>query len=258
MSTVVEVEWRSAHTAIITVNRPEALNALNLEVVRGLHGALTKLAAENIRQVIVTGAGGKAFVAGADIAEMASMTRDDAKTFARRGQRVLLMLTRYPGVTIAAVDGFALGGGMELAMACDLVVAGPRARFGQPEVNLGVIPGFGGTQRLARLVGAHRARELIFTGRMIKAAEAVQIGLALETAETSALERAIELAETIASKGPKAVQWAKAAIRISEELPLELGLQEEAEMFSLCFDTEDQTEGMAAFLEKRPPVFGGK
>ncbi len=258
MSTVVEVDWRNAHTAVVTINRPDALNALNAEVIRGLFHAFNKLSQERIRHVILTGAGGKAFVAGADIAEMASMTRDEAKNFARRGQRVLNMLSHYPGVTIAAVDGFALGGGMELAIACDLIIAGPRARFGQPEVNLGVIPGFGGTQRLSRLVGTQRARELIFTGRMIKAEEAVRLGLALEVAETTALDRAKELADTIAAKGPQAVLWAKEAIRISEELDLAVGLQEEAEFFGLCFTTEDQGEGMAAFLEKRPADFKGK
>jgi len=255
---VVEVDWRD-HAAIITINRPEALNALNAEVILALNTAIDGVAREGIRQIVLAGAGDKAFVAGADIAAMKDLGRTEAKAFARRGQRVLHKLSLFPGVTIAAVDGFALGGGMELAMACDLIVAGGKARFGQPEVNLGVIPGFGGTQRLVRLVGLQRSRELILTGRMIKADEAVRLGIALEAVEAGqALTRALELAATIASKGPVAVACAKEAIRIADELNIEIGLQEEAELFADCFETTDQTEGMAAFLEKRPAVFVGR
>ncbi|MCP4871281.1 MAG: crotonase [Proteobacteria bacterium] len=255
---VVEVEWRD-HAAVVTINRPEALNALNADVIRELNSAIDGIRREGIRNLIVTGAGSKAFVAGADIAAMKDLSRQEAKAFARRGQRVLHKLAIFPGVTIAAVDGFALGGGMELAMACDLIIAGGKSRFGQPEVNLGVIPGFGGTQRLERLVGAQRARELILTGRMIKADEAAQLGIALEVTEPGeALNRALELAATIASKGPRAVALAKEAIRVAGELDIEIGLQEEAELFAACFDTEDQTEGMSAFLEKREAQFKGK
>ena len=175
---VVLVDWRSDTTAIVTINRPRALNALNPEVIEKLAEALAGCQREKIRHVVVTGSGDKAFVAGADISVMKNMRRGEARHFARRGQRVLHLLSRYPGVTIAAVNGFALGGGMELAMACDLIVASSNARFGQPEVGLGVIPGFGGTQRLVRLVGEQRARELILTGRRFKTDEAVRLGLA--------------------------------------------------------------------------------
>ena len=256
---VVLVDLPKPHTAVLTINRPKALNALNLEVINKLGEALAELAGEGIRHVVITGAGGKAFVAGADIASMRSLTLEEAKNFARRGQRVLHQLTTYPGVTIAAVDGFALGGGMELAMACDLILAGDRSRFGQPEVSLGVIPGFGGTQRLGRLVGAQRARELIFTGRMIKADEAERLGLLLKVVPAGeALQAALELVGSIAKQGPQAIRLAKQAIALSEELDLSIGLQEEAELFALCFETEDQKEGMGAFLEKRPAEFKGR
>ena len=212
-----------------------------------------------IRHVVLTGAGEKAFVAGADIAAMKEMSRGEATVFARRGQRVLHRLTGFSGVTIAAVDGFALGGGMELAMACDLIVASESSRFGQPEVNLGVIPGFGGTQRLVRLVGAQSARELILTGRMVKADEALRLGIAVKVVpQGEALSEALKIADTVAAKGPQAVAWAKTAIRLAEELDLEIGLQEEAELFGRCFETQDQAEGMAAFLEKRPASFAGR
>jgi enoyl-CoA hydratase len=255
---LVNVDWRN-QTAVVTINRPDALNALNEEVIHQLGQAIEGIQREGIRHMIVTGAGDKAFVAGADITAMKDMTRADAEVFSRRGQRVLHRLSLFPGVTIAAVDGFALGGGMELALACDLIIAGAKARFGQPEVSLGVIPGFGGTQRLARLVGAQRAREMIFTGRMVRAEEAVRIGLALEVVEAgTALERALELAETIGSKGPRAVIAAKKAIRLAGVFDIEIGLQEEADLFAACFDSSDQTEGMAAFLEKRTAVFTGR
>ncbi len=256
---VVLVDLPEKHTAVLTINRPKALNALNGEVITKLGEALDKLAEEGIRHVVLTGAGGKAFVAGADIAAMKSLSLEEAKTFARKGQRVIHKLTTYPGVTIAAVDGFALGGGMELAMGCDLIIAGGKSRFGQPEVNLGVIPGFGGTQRLGRLVGGQRARELIFTGRMIKADEAERLGILLEVTEPGeALERALEIVGVIAQKGPQAIRWAKQAIALSEELDLPIGLQEEAELFALCFETEDQREGMGAFLDKRQAEFVGR
>ncbi len=255
---LVLVESHGDAVAIVTINRPKALNALNPAVLTALGEILERLKEDGVRIVIVTGAG-KAFVAGADIKAMRDLDRGGANHLARYGQRILHLLARYPGVTIAAVNGFALGGGMELAMACDLIVAGGRARFGQPEVKLGVIPGFGGTQRLGRLVGAMRARELVFTGRMFGADEAVRIGLALEnTGETPALDRAKELADTIGSMGPQAVRYAKRACMQAESLGIEVGLQEEAEFFGRCFDTADQTEGMTAFIEKRDPDFQGR
>ncbi|HCP46639.1 MAG TPA: hypothetical protein DIU15_11380 [Deltaproteobacteria bacterium] len=256
---VVGVERTARGVAVITISRPEALNALNGQVIQELGQALHRLAAEGVRQVVLTGAGEKAFVAGADIAAMASFNRAEATAFARRGQRVLNQLSLYPGVTIAAVNGFALGGGMELAMACDLILASENAKFGQPEVNLGVIPGFGGTQRLSRLIGPQRARELIFTGRTFDAQEAVSLGLALRaTPRGGVVDAALEIAHTIASKGPRAIELAKLSCANGERFDLAIGLQEEAEFFGQCFETSDQSEGMSAFLEKRSPMFAGK
>jgi len=258
MSDLVTLKPVSETTAVITIDRPKALNAINMGVLTGLHEAIAQARENGVRQLVVTGAGEKAFVAGADIAEMQHLNKDEARQFARLGQRVFHDLTLYPGVTIAAVGGYALGGGMELAMACDLILAGPKARFGQPEVALGVIPGFGGTQRLVRLVGAHRARELILTGRHVKAPEAVTLGIALSVVdEGTVLDAAVAMAEDIGRQGPLAVRWAKRACALAEELDLEVGLQEEAELFSRCFDTADQREGMLAFLEKRSATFTG-
>jgi len=257
---LIQVTDHGAHTRVFTINRPDALNALNLQVISQLRAALSAAEQDGVRHVVVTGAGTKAFVAGADIGAMAEMNRGTATQFARHGQRVLHLLTLYPGVTIAAVNGYALGGGMELAMACDLILAAPGAVFGQPEVNLGVIPGFGGTQRLRRRVGPQRARELILTGRNVKAPEAVDIGLALRVVpeeEGTVLEAALALCERLNRKGPQALLRAKQACALAEELDLEVGLQEEAGLFGACFDTADQTEGMAAFLEKRKPAFRG-
>jgi len=256
---VVSLEHTEGGVAVLTINRPEALNALNSQVIGELGQKLSALSRAGVGQVVLTGSGDKAFVAGADISAMASFDRAEATAFARRGQRVLNQLSLYPGVTIAAVNGFALGGGMELAMACDLIVASDNAKFGQPEVNLGVIPGFGGTQRLSRLIGPQRARELIFTGRTIDAEEAVALGLALQvTPRGSVVDVALEIAHTIAGKGPRAIEIAKLSCANGERFDLAIGLQEEAEFFGKCFDTSDQNEGMAAFLEKRSPVFKGQ
>jgi enoyl-CoA hydratase len=258
MSDLVLVESVTEHCIQLTINRPKALNALNPAVLTALAEGLDEVARLGARQLIVTGAGDKAFVAGADIAAMATMSRDQAKHFARYGQRIFSRLSNFPGLTIAAVNGYALGGGMELAMACDLILCAENAVFGQPEVNLGVIPGFGGTQRLVRLVGAQRALEIIATGRNIKADEAVALGIALRSAPAGeVLQAARDLVGRIDQKGPLAVRWAKRAIAIAEELDLEAGLQVEAELFARCFATDDQSEGMAAFLEKRKPTFTG-
>jgi len=247
-----------ATTAVLTINRPKALNALNPAVLEALDAELTRCREAGIRHIVLTGSGEKAFVAGADIAAMASLSATEAEFFARSGQAVLDRLAGYPGVVIAAVNGFALGGGMELAMACDLIVAAANARFGQPEVNLGVIPGFGGTQRLVRLVGLQRARELVFTGRMVKAPEAAVIGIALEVVDAGkAVERALEIVGTISTKGPVAVRLAKDALNAHPDGTLAEGLANEADLFGQCFATADQTEGMAAFLEKRAAAFTG-
>ncbi len=204
--------------------------------------------------VIVTGAG-RAFAAGADISQMSSFTASQAAIFAKRGQQSLRALERFPAPTIAAVNGFALGGGCELAMCCDLILAGVKAKFGQPEVNLGVIPGFGGTQRLVRRVGRQRALELMMTGRIIKADVAVEYGIALEKVEGDVLAAALALAEQISAKGPIAVRLVKEAVDMTDRLDIDSGLAAEASMFGLCFATADQKEGMSAFLEKRPPSF---
>jgi enoyl-CoA hydratase len=255
----VRVERREPQTVVLTIDRPDALNALNARVLDELSEAIQAAQRDGVRFVVVTGAGRKAFVAGADIAAMQGLDRQAAKGFARRGQRVMERLSSYPGVTVAAVNGFALGGGMELAMACDLILCDENARFGQPEVNLGVIPGFGGTQHLVRLVGAHRARELILTGRQVKADEAVRIGIALKSVPPgTVLDAALELVQTLAQKGPRALLLAKQAMQVAEALDLDQGMQEEADLFGRCFATRDQKEGMAAFLEKRPAQFRGE
>ena len=256
--TVVTYEERDG-AAIITIDRPKALNALNGDVLEQLGTAFRRAEEGGIPGVVLTGSGEKAFVAGADIAAMRDLSSDQAKQFARSGQAVLNHIADYPGVVIAAVNGFALGGGMELAMACDLIIAAGNARFGQPEVNLGVIPGFGGTQRLVRLVGVQRARELVLTGRMVKAPEAKDLGIALEVVEPGqAVARALEILGTVAQKGPVAVRFAKQAINTHLDGTLAEGLAHEADLFGDCFLTEDQTEGMSAFLEKRTAAFAGR
>lgn len=251
----VEVRGR---VALVTIQRPKALNALSSQVMRDLSAAITYVEGSGALALVLTGAGEKAFVAGADISEMAAFDALTASTFAGRGQDVLSRLEALSIPTIAAVNGFALGGGCELAMACDLILAAPNAVFGQPEVKLGVIPGFGGTQRLVRRVGTQRARELIFTGRNVKAAEAVQIGLALKIAEGPVVDEALALAETIAAQGPVAVQLAKRAMLDADGLTLASGLVLERNLFGACFASEDQKEGMRAFLEKRPAAFKGR
>lgn len=241
---------------LITLNRPKKYNALNRRLVDELDGLLTEIEGKRLRALIVTG-NAKAFAAGADIGEMASFTAQRAEEMAANGQRVFARLEALGCATIAAVNGFALGGGCELAMCCDLILAGANAVFGQPEVKLGVIPGFGGTQRLTRRVGAQRALELMLTGRNVRAEEAVAIGLALEVVEEDVLERAKVLAATIAANGPVAVRLTKRAVVETDGQTLRNGLAAEASLFGLCFATEDQTEGMAAFMEKRAASFTG-
>jgi enoyl-CoA hydratase len=246
--------------AIITINRPKALNALNSATLDDLADALMDASAyEDLRALIITGSGAKAFVAGADISEMSTMTAIEAEDFALQGQEVLNGIEHFPAPVIAAVNGFALGGGTELAMACDLILCSSNAVFGQPEVKLGVIPGFGGTQRLARLVGAMRAREIIFTGRNVSAAEAVEIGLALKVLPEgeSVLEAAEALAGKIARVGPVAVRLAKRAINENVDSALPVALAAERSLFAMCMSTDDQTEGMDAFLNKRKAEFQG-
>jgi enoyl-CoA hydratase len=252
---------RVDHVAVITIDRPKALNALDAATLRALDNvldALTSGEGGEARAVVITGGGEKAFVAGADIAAMSMLTPVEAARFATLGQRVLDKLEALPMPVIAAVNGFALGGGCELALACDLVLAAPNAVFGQPEVKLGVIPGFGGTQRLVRRVGSMRARELVYTGRNVKADEAVEIGLALKVVtEGTVKDAALAMAAQIAAQGPVAVRLAKRAILDGDGADLRVGLAGERTLFALCFTTADQKEGMAAFLGKRAPGFTG-
>jgi enoyl-CoA hydratase len=245
--------------AVLTVNRPKQMNALDLRTLEEMEGLLATLAAgSTARALVVTGAGDKAFVAGADIAAMSRLGPVEARAFAELGHRVLARLEALPVPTIAAVNGWALGGGCELALACDLVYASEKARFGQPEVALGIIPGFGGTQRLARRIGIGRALEMILTGDPVDAAKAKEIGLALEVLPPEGLlEHARAQARKIASRGPLAVAQAKRAIQAGQDADLGVGNELERQAFAALFGTEDAREGMKAFLEKRPAAFRG-
>jgi enoyl-CoA hydratase len=245
--------------AVLTMNRPKALNALNSRTLAELDQVLQVEARDPaVRALVLTGAGDKAFVAGADIAEMSAMTPAQARAFAELGQRAYARLEALPIPTIAAVNGFALGGGGELTLACDLVYASERARFGQPEVNLGLVPSWGGTQRLARRVGAMRALEIVLTGEMYDAARAKEMGLCLEVlAPDALLPHAKAKAQVIASRGPLAVAAAKRVLRAGADVGLAQGLALEAEAFGLVFASDDMREGTRAFLEKRPARFKG-
>jgi enoyl-CoA hydratase len=250
--------WRVEDgVGIATFHRPKALNALNSATITELGQALEAVDADrSVRALVVTGSGEKAFVAGADIAEMAALSPLEARRFAERGERALARLEALAVPTIAAVNGFALGGGCELAMACDLVYASDRARFGQPEVNLGLIPAFGGTQRLARRVGPARALEIILTGEMIDAAKAKEIGLALEVLPPDQLlPHALQIARKIASRAPAAVALAKRTLHAGLAVDTVTAGELERQAFSLLFGTEDTREGLKAFLEKRPASF---
>jgi enoyl-CoA hydratase len=251
---------KQEHVATLTLNRPDKLNALNEELILELLGHLRSLQTDrNIRAVILTGAGEKAFAAGADIAAMREMTPIEAKRFAGIGHHAGVGIEGAHFPVIAAVNGFALGGGCELALACDFIYASDKAKFGQPEVNLGVIPGFGGTQRLARRVGVARARELCMTGDMVGAEEAVRIGLANAVVpHAELLPKVREVAAKIASKGPLAIAAVKRVVLRGEDVPLTTANELEATAFSALFGTADQREGMAAFVEKRAAKFEGR
>ena len=246
--------------ATVTVDRPKSLNALDTRTLEELEKAAGELARRtDLRGVIVTGAGEKAFVAGADIAEMQGMDAERARHFGALGQRVMDVIAALPMPVVAAVNGFALGGGCELALACVFIYASENAKFGLPEVSLGILPGFGGTQRLTRLVGRARAKELICTGDMIDAARAKEIGLVLDVVPLARLvSHARAALERVAKKGPLAVRRAKEAIDRGADLELADGLRIEREAFSDLFESADRREGMKAFLEKRPPVFTGR
>ena len=245
---------------LLTVNRPQALNALNAETLDELLQAAAQVAADPAARVLlVTGAGDKAFVAGADIGAMQRLTADQARAFSEKGMQVMRALETLPVPVIALVHGYALGGGCELAMACDWIIATDRAVFGQPEVSLGIPPGFGGTQRLARLVGRARALELITTGRQFRADEALAIGLVSRVVPAAELRgKGLETARTIAAQGPVAVRLAKQAVYRGLELDLANACAYETGAFAQAFTTADQQEGMRAFLEKRTAQFSGK
>ena len=240
--------------ALVTIDRPKALNALNSETLEELNGCLKGLEQrKDVRVVVLTGGGAKSFVAGADIAEMVNASPAQGRAMALLADEVFCRLENMPQVTIAAVNGYALGGGCEIAMACDIRLAAENAVFGQPECGIGIIPGFGGTQRLARLVGKGRAKELIFTCDRINAQEAWRIGLANKVvAKEELLDTCRAMAKTIMGKGSYAVSVAKAVINAGMDMDLANGLKMEADAFGLTFATHDKQEGMTAFLEKRP------
>ncbi|MGD0525681.1 MAG: enoyl-CoA hydratase-related protein [Polyangiaceae bacterium] len=250
---------RDGHVAIVTLNRPDKLNALNEQLLQELGAAVAELSRDAaVRCAILTGAGEKAFAAGADIAAMSEMTATRAKQFAEMGHAIGHALETAHFPVIAAVNGFALGGGCELALACDFIYASDKAKFGQPEVNLGVIPGFGGTQRLARRVGDARARELCMTGDMVGAEEALRIGLVNTVVpHAELLAKVREVATKIAAKGPLAIAAAKRVILRGADVPLPTANELEATAFAALFGTSDQREGMKAFVEKRAAKFEG-
>ncbi len=244
---------KKGNVAIATINRPKALNALNSEVLNDLNTLADTVSADTeIRVLIVTGSGEKAFVAGADIGEMSSLTKAGGEAFGKKGNDAFRKLETLPIPVIAAVNGYALGGGCELSMACDIRICSDTAVFGQPETGLGITPGFGGTQRLARLVSPGMAKQLIYSARNIKADEALRIGLVNAVYPAEELMPAAEkLAETIAKNAPIAVRACKRAINEGQEHPMDEAIVLEEKLFGGCFETEDQKEGMGAFLEKR-------
>jgi enoyl-CoA hydratase len=244
----------------ITLNRPDKLNALNLDTLRELRHAFDAAAEDAaVRVVVLTGAGPKAFVAGADIAEMNGLTPVQARDFSREGQRLMSRIEQLGKPVVAMVNGFALGGGMELAMCCHLRIAADSAKFGQPEINLGLIPGFGGTQRLLRLCGRGAALELCLLGETIDAARALQLGLVTRVVPKDALEAETrKLADKLAASAPQALRGLLDAIVVAGEAALDAGLEFETQAFALAFSTQDMREGTGAFLARRPPNFTGR
>jgi len=253
-------EVDGAGIALLTVNRPEKLNALSSETVLELHDAVARSASDNtVRALMVTGAGEKAFVAGADINQLAVLTPVEAQAYAERGQRVFRAIETLPKPTLAAINGYALGGGLELAMSCAVRVASENARLGQPEVKLGILPGYGGTQRLPRLIGRGRAIEMLISGEPVTAAEAHRIGLVNHVVPLAELlEFSRQWLRKVLANAPLAVGLALQAVDVGLEAGLEQGLRYEAAAFGLTTATEDKREGTRAFLEKRAPAFAGK
>jgi enoyl-CoA hydratase len=256
---MIDVE-RVEGTAVVTVNRPEALNALDLEHAETLRDTLAELAAdESARVVVLTGADEKAFIAGADIKYMQSLGVLEARRWGELGHACGNLLETMPKPTIAAINGYALGGGCELALACDLRLASSNARIGQPEIDLGILPGWGGSVRLARTTTLGFAKELILTGRPVAAAEALEHGLVNAVFEPDELrEKTLELCRGLEAKSPVALAYAKEAVNLALQGPHRTNLESEARLFAMLFASEDQKEGMAAFTEKRPPEFTGR
>jgi enoyl-CoA hydratase len=246
--------------AIVKINRPDKLNALNFETLSELQAVFNELKTNpEVFVVILTGNGEKAFVAGADILELNKLDSLEGKKFAEFGQKIFSSIENFDKPVIAAVNGFALGGGCELALSCHIRIASENAKFGQPEVNLGIIPGYGGTQRLTRLVNSGRAMEIILTGDMVDAKEALSIGLVNKVYPiTELMNKTFEMAAKISSKGQQAIRFAMKAVRAVNEVSLSQGLNVEASLFALCCGTEDFKEGTNAFLEKRKPSFKNK
>ncbi len=253
------IEYKQeGHVGLLTIQRPQALNALNAQVLIELIAFAKEIGNKEIRALIITGSGEKAFVAGADIKAMAEMTSKEAKNFAESGQKAFSSIESLPFAVIAAVNGFALGGGCELALACDIIIASEKAKFGLPEVTLGLLPSFGGTQRLPRTVGLFKAREMVFSGELYSAQDCLNMGLVNKvTTPEQLLPEAQKLAQTIASRAPLAVAKAKQSMNTGFELHMNEGLQQEAQLFSELFNTQDQKEGIGAFIEKRQPDFKG-
>ena len=250
---------REGRVAILTINRPDKLNALNDQVRDELLAELAKIEKDDaVGVVVITGAGEKSFIAGADISEFAGRSPFDQR-HAMRSPRIFDVMSTFPKPVIAMINGFCLGGGCELSMSCDMRIASEKARFGQPEINLGLIPGGGGTQRLPRLVGMGNAMRMILSGDMIPAAEAKEIGLVdLVFPPEELRAKTLELAGKIAAKSPLTLKVAKEALRASEKLAIEDGISYERDLFCLCFSSKDKEEGVAAFLEKRPAAWTGR
>jgi len=249
----VNIELQGA-VAVLTINRPEALNALNPQVLDDLKAAFEGIDQSTARCVVLTGAGAKSFVAGADIGSMSTMTKAEGEAFGKLGNDIFLMIESFPLPVIAAVNGFALGGGCELAMSCDIRICSDNAMFGQPEVGLGITPGFGGTQRLARLVGMGMAKQLLYTARNIDAGEALRIGLVNAVVpQAELMDAALKMAGQIAKNAPIAVRACKKAVNEGVQVSIDKAVEIEEKLFGSCFETHDQVEGMACFLSKEKP-----
>ncbi len=249
----VNVDLQGA-VAVLTIDRPKALNALNPEVLADLKAAFEGIDQNAVRCVVLTGAGDKSFVAGADIGSMSTMTKAEGEAFGKLGNDIFLMIESFPLPVIAAVNGFALGGGCELAMSCDIRVCSDNAMFGQPEVGLGITPGFGGTQRLARLVGMGMAKQLLYTARNIDANEALRIGLVNAVIpHAELLDAALKMAGQIAKNAPIAVRACKKAVNEGMQVSIDKAVEIEEKLFGGCFETHDQVEGMACFLSREKP-----